>query len=79
MEITCEKNVFSQALATAARAINNRSPLPILSHVLLQAEEGRLRISATNFQSWECTEIPTDITENGSRGLLPQVTDGNSQ
>lgn len=66
MEITCEKNVFSQALATAARAINNRSPLPILSHVLLQAEDGRLRISATDLDLGVLTEVPTDITESGS-------------
>ena len=66
MEITCEKNSFSQALATAARAINSRSPLPILSHVLMKAEGGKLRLSATDLDLGVVTDFPVDITESGA-------------
>ena len=66
MEITCEKNIFAQALGTAARAINPRSPLPILSHILMQAEGGRLRLSATDLDLGVVIEIATDITESGA-------------
>ena len=66
MEIICEKNIFTQALATAARAINSRSPLPILSHVLMQAEDGRLRLSATDLDLGVVCETSVNIVESGS-------------
>lgn len=47
------------------RAVSSRSQLPILLNLLLEAREGKLRISATDLEIGILTEIPANIEKEG--------------
>lgn len=66
MEIICEKNTLAQALQFTSRAINARSPLPILSHVLLNAEHDSLKLAATDLDLGISLEFPVEVVDSGS-------------
>lgn len=66
MELECEKNYFAQAVSAVSRAINPRSPLPILSHILLTAQEGRITLSATDLDLGVTTSCEAHVKESGS-------------
>jgi DNA polymerase-3 subunit beta len=50
MKISCLQENLAKALATVGRVVATRSTLPVLSNILLQSDEGRLRLSATNLE-----------------------------
>jgi DNA polymerase-3 subunit beta len=66
MEFECEKNHLAQALQVAGRAINPRSPLPILNHVLFQVQGDRLRCTATDLDFGVVMEVPASSVDSGS-------------
>jgi DNA polymerase-3 subunit beta len=66
MEVICEKNTLAQALQFTSRAINARSPLPILSHVLLNAEHDSLKLAATDLDLGISLEFPVEVVDSGS-------------
>lgn len=58
------KNLFD-AVQTVGHAVSGRNPLPILGHILLQAEEGGLRLIATDLELGISCRIPAQIEELG--------------
>jgi DNA polymerase-3 subunit beta len=50
MKISCLQENLAKALATVGRVVATRSTLPVLSNILLQSDEGQLRLSATNLE-----------------------------
>ncbi len=50
MKLSCLQENLANALAIVARAAQSRVPLPILGHVLLATDKGRLRLQATNLE-----------------------------
>lgn len=50
MRVTCMQENLSRGLAIVNRAVASRTTLPILSNILIQTEESRLRLSATNLE-----------------------------
>ncbi len=66
MKLTCEKKLFEDAVAAAARAINPRSPLPILSHLLIEAVPGQLKLTATDLDVGLSIKLEADVSEPGS-------------
>ena len=53
MQLTCEKRKLEEAVMACARAINPRSPLPILSHLLFEAHDGHVKLTATDAAQWK--------------------------
>ncbi len=57
MNVTITQSAFEQALSIAGRAVPSRATLPTLTHVLLQAEPGRLKVAGTDLNlaiiTWE--------------------------
>lgn len=66
MQLTCEKKKFEEAVVACARAINPRSPLPILSHLLLEARDGQLKLTATDLDVGLSIQMEAEIAEEGS-------------
>jgi DNA polymerase III subunit beta len=66
MKVTCTQEALARGLAIVGRAVAARSPLPITSNVLLQTEEGRLRLSATNLEITLSCWIQAQIDEEGA-------------
>lgn len=66
MHLTCEKKRFEEAVNACARAINPRSPLPILSHLLLEASGNQVKLTATDLDVGLSIELEAEISEPGS-------------
>lgn len=69
MKITCERNRLAEALGIAGRAVSSRNTLPILANVLLETEEGRLRLTATDLDTAIRCVVPAEIAENGATAV----------
>jgi DNA polymerase-3 subunit beta len=50
VKISCLQENLARGLATVGRAVAARSTLPVLSNILLESDEGRLRLAATNLE-----------------------------
>ncbi|MBX7213759.1 MAG: DNA polymerase III subunit beta [Thermoflexales bacterium] len=51
MKVSVMQENLAKGLGIVARAVaGNRAPLPVLTHILLATENGRLRIAATNLE-----------------------------
>ncbi len=50
MKLSCTQENLSRALAAVEKIITKNAALPVLSNVLLEADAGRLRVSATNLE-----------------------------
>lgn len=66
MHLTCEKKKFEEAVNACARAINPRSPLPILSHLLLEASGSQVKLTATDLDVGLSINLDAEILEPGS-------------
>ncbi len=66
MQLTCEKKPFEDAVAAAARAINPRSPLPILSHLLIEASRGTVKLTATDLDVGLSIVVEADVQIEGA-------------
>jgi DNA polymerase III subunit beta len=66
MKISCLQENLTRGLAVVGRAVATRSPLPILSNILLETDQGRLRIAATNLEIGINCWIGARIEEEGS-------------
>lgn len=72
-KVMVQKNTFSESLAIVGRAVGNHAHLPILANVLLNKEEGQLRLSATNLTIG--VSVWMDAKMDGDLGLtLPAKT-----
>lgn len=65
MKITVLQQDLSRGLAVVSHAIPNRSTLPILAHVLLATDQGRLKLSATNLEIGIHCWVDADVQEDG--------------
>lgn len=66
MRLSCLQENLSQGLNIVGRAVASRTTLPITQHVLVSADEGRLKLSATNLEIAISTWIGAQIEEGGS-------------
>ena len=66
MKFTCLQENLAKGLTTVYRAVPTKSTLPILSNVLIIAEEGRLKLSATNLETAITTYVGAQTEEAGS-------------
>lgn len=70
MRIRAERDDLADVLGRAARAVSNRSPLPILQGVLCEVEGGRLRVTGTDSEITIRTSLQVEALEEG-RTLVP--------
>jgi len=66
MRVTVERAALLKALGHVHRVVERRNTIPILSNVLLRAEDGTLRLKATDLDIEVTETITADITEAGS-------------
>ncbi len=66
MKLTCLQENLNRGLAIVGRAVATRTTLPITNNVLLAADEGRLKLVATNLEMAISCWIGAKIEEEGS-------------
>lgn len=65
MKFNCEKALLRKAIATASRAVAQKSSIPALEGLLLHAGEEGITISGYNMQTGIRAKVSADVTEPG--------------
>lgn len=65
LKAVCERKDLFEGVQTVGHAVSGRTPLPILSHILVQAEENALRLVATDMELSISLAIPARVEEAG--------------
>ncbi len=65
MELFIDRDALSRGLARIQGIIERRTTQPVLSHVLLHAREGSLRLTATDTEVGYVGEIAANVQKNG--------------
>jgi len=66
MRVSCLQENLAKGLSIVGRATSPRSTLPILSHILISTDQGRLRLSATNLEIGINCWIGAKVEEEGA-------------
>jgi len=67
MRLSCQQEDLNRGLSAVSRAIPTRSTLPITGHVLFEAADGQITLSATDAETIAITyTIPAQVEEPGS-------------
>jgi DNA polymerase-3 subunit beta len=70
MRAVCSTDVFGKKLALVSRGVSARSTIQLLGGILLEAEEGALRLSATDMEISIQTVSPAEVEGEG-RVVIP--------
>ena len=62
----CGRKALFEGVQTVGHAVSGRSSLPILNHVLVQSEEGSVRLIATDLELSISMTIPAQVEEAGA-------------
>src|SRR5665647_1225140 len=84
MKAFCTTENLKRGILIAEKIIGKNLTLPILSNILLEAEKGGLKVSATNLEIGLVTKIRAKIEREGKiavpgrimGGILSQLEDG---
>src|SRR5437879_732057 len=66
MKLACDRRSLASALATVSRVLIPRTPLPVMSMVLLEAGLDGLRLTATDLELTIRRRVPAVIEEEGA-------------
>ncbi len=76
MKFAVDRQVLARALATASRIVEKRTTIPILSHCLIVAEPGRLRVVASDLDIEATITAPAAVERPGSVALPAHLLAG---
>lgn len=66
MRVSVLQENLARGLSMVSRAISSRPTLPILGNILITAEDGRLRLSATNLELAIIARVGAKVDEEGA-------------
>lgn len=66
MKVLCPQDSLARGIGVVSRAVATRSTLPILSNILMQTDDGRLKLSATNLEIGIRCWVKADVTDPGA-------------
>jgi DNA polymerase III subunit beta len=66
MKLTIERSALLRALGHVQSVVERRNTIPILSNVLLRAEDGKLALSATDMDIEMVATVPTQAVRKGA-------------
>jgi DNA polymerase III subunit beta len=66
MKFNCNTKDISSAVGAASKVVNQHTTVPILSNVLLQADDGKIAVRATDLELTLEHAFPAEISEGGS-------------
>jgi DNA polymerase III subunit beta len=70
MKLSCLQENLKRGLAIVGHAVAGKSTLPVLSHILLATDDGRLKLAATNLEVGITCWIGAKIEEEGPNTCL---------
>lgn len=66
MKFSCLQENLSKSLQTVSKAVPVKGSLPILTNILFEAKDGKLKLSATNLETAITTYVPCSIDNEGA-------------
>src|ERR1700729_500287 len=66
MRFTCTTKDIAAAVVAASKVVHAHTPVPILSNVLLQADDGKIAVRATDLELTLEHAFPAQVAEGGS-------------
>lgn len=66
MQFTVEQTDLASGLHKVSRAVSGRTPLPVLSGILIEAVDGHLTLSATDLDITIRTQVPAQVKNRGA-------------
>ena len=66
MKFSCEKALLQSAVMTAGRVVASKSSILALEGVLVEAEDGGLRISGYNLETGIVTKVDANVIKTGA-------------
>jgi len=66
MDLTISKEVLGNGIQIVQNAITQKSSLPVLSNVLLEADLGKLQLTATDLDIGICATLPVTVKDKGA-------------
>ena len=66
MQLVCTQRALAEGLAIVERAVPTKSPLPVLSNVLLATDDGRLKLVANNLEMAISAWVGADVATEGA-------------
>jgi len=69
MKVQLNRKQFDDALGVVASAAAARAPLPILSHVYIEAQRDTVRLVGSDMEQWVECRIPALVGEDGATTL----------
>ena len=72
MKFSCEKALLQSAVATASRTVSQKSAIPALEGILIEAGSA-LRLTGYNLETGIRTTVPADVTQPGSLVLSARL------
>jgi len=73
VKVICSRKDLHDGVQTAGRAVSGRTSLPILGHLLIKAEENKLRLAATDLEiGMECL-VEANVQEQGALTVPARV------
>lgn len=73
MRFSCEKALLQGAVSTAGRVVAAKSSIQALEGVLLEAENGSLRVSGYNLETGIVTHVDAEVIQPGSIVLTARL------
>ena len=69
MKISCMKNSFLQGINIVMKAVSNKTTHPILSCILIEAANGKIKLTANDMEIGIESYIKGNVTEEGKVAL----------
>lgn len=66
MRLSILQENFAKGLSIVGRAVSSRSTLPVLSHILLSTDDGRLKLAATNLEVGVSAWLGAQVEDDGA-------------
>ncbi len=66
MKLSCLQENLAAGISVVSRAVATKGSLPVLGNILLQTENGRLKLAATNLETGIVTWVGAKIEEGGA-------------
>jgi DNA polymerase-3 subunit beta len=66
VKLVCAQRALAEGLAVVERAVPSKSPLPVLSNILLVTDEGRLKLVANNLEMAISAWVGADVADEGA-------------
>lgn len=73
MKVTLERTALLKALSHVHRIVERRNTIPILSNVLIEAQDGQVTLKATDLDLEATESVPADIAQAGATTVPAHV------